>query len=103
MPESEKTGLTGQNMYLCIQFSFHMKKLIKKVALLSFTMVFWVATYAQCAMCKGQLETTNDTGVGLAVNDGILYLLSLPFIIGASVAFMIWNIKRKQKRQLAES
>ena len=80
-----------------------MKTAIKKAALLTLSMLIWVVSNAQCAMCKGQLESTSDTGVGLAVNDGILYLLALPFIIGLTVAGLLWNINRKQKRQMAES
>jgi hypothetical protein len=80
-----------------------MKTALKKAIILALSAILWTVANAQCAMCKGQLETTSDTGVGLAVNDGILYLLALPFIIGATVGFMIWNIQRKHKRQMAES
>ena len=77
----------------------HLKRLL---AFLILTITH-VMVYAQCAMCKGQLESTSDTHVGLAVNDGILYLLALPFLMILSVSLIVWSRVRKQKRQLAKS
>lgn len=58
--------------------------------------------WAQCAMCKGQLEGSSNSNVGLAVNDGILYLLSLPFIMGIAMAVVVWKHSKKEKSQLED-
>jgi hypothetical protein len=80
-----------------------MQKIIIKplliVALLF--MLMFAATYkanAQCAMCKATAESnmkeqTNNYGAGL--NKGILYLLSMPYILGG-IGIFIWYRHRKQ-------
>lgn len=55
---------------------------------------------AQCAMCKGQLETHGDNGTSIAVNTGILYLLLLPFLFAGFIGFMFY---RKNKQHKAEA
>lgn len=74
------------------QLKMRLASFLLSVLLLANTGSLW----AQCAMCKGQLESTSDTHVGLAVNDGILYLLALPFLIAGTVATLLYIQKRKQ-------
>jgi hypothetical protein len=56
---------------------------------------------AQCAMCRRTAETSynNENNItvkrGKSLNKGILYLLSVPYIIGAVGAFM-WYKNRKR-------
>jgi prolipoprotein diacylglyceryltransferase len=56
---------------------------------------------AQCSMCRavaesGHKEDPNKVARGL--NNGILYLLSMPYILGG-VAYFIW--RRNKSRQQA--
>ncbi len=57
--------------------------------------------YAQCAMCKATLESNaksgNPTGSGL--NSGILYLMSIPYILFAIIAFMWYKNSKKNKEK----
>jgi hypothetical protein len=53
---------------------------------------------AQCAMCRATAESnlrqkTNNIGAGL--NKGILYLMSIPYVIGGVGAF-VWFRKKKE-------
>lgn len=52
---------------------------------------------AQCAMCKGQVESATNGGskVGKAVNRGILYLLCLPFVLAGSLGG-VWYYRQRQ-------
>ncbi len=60
---------------------------------------------AQCAMCRRIAETNYDTQNevaknkemkrGKSLNNGILYLLSIPYIIGSVGAFVWWRNKRR--------
>ncbi|MCS7229413.1 MAG: hypothetical protein RMJ81_07440 [Candidatus Kryptonium sp.] len=55
--------------------------------------------YSQCAMCK-QNVTSSDEGMKLAsgLNDGIVYLLVVPYLIFAGFAIAIYvSSKRKKK------
>lgn len=43
--------------------------------------------FAQCAMCKA---TTESSGVGGGLNDGIIYLMFIPYLLlGAFVFFVL--------------
>ena len=60
------------------------------------SMLFFVAApfsqsaQAQCAMCSLNAENSaaDDSAKGKGLNDGILFLLAMPFIIGAGVGFL---------------
>jgi hypothetical protein len=65
----------------------------------SFYILHSTFSAAQCAMCKRAAETSfqqQKTGQnkGRSLNNGILYLLSVPYIIGA-VGVIAWY-KRKR-------
>jgi len=55
-------------------------------------------SHAQCAMCSLNAENSikgeNTQGKGL--NNGILFLLSMPFLIGAGVG-ILWYTKFRHK------
>lgn len=47
-------------------------------------------TLAQCAMCKASVESninTTSQHVGKGLNDGILYLMTVPYIL---LALLLW-------------
>jgi hypothetical protein len=53
---------------------------------------------AQCSMCRAVAESgnkTSDKNTGAGLNTGILYLLSVPYILGGA-AFWIWYRNRKK-------
>lgn len=55
---------------------------------------------AQCAMCTLNAENSTKEGnmQGKGLNDGILFLLAMPFIIGAGVG-ILWYKKYRVKPQ----
>ncbi len=58
-----------------------------------------VAVHAQCAMCKATVET-NAEGGGVeaeGLNAGIVYLMSMPYIMMGTVGFF-WYRSTKKKR-----
>ena len=54
---------------------------------------------AQCAMCKAIVESNLENGdtVGTGLNDGILYLMAMPYISLALIAFF-WIRHNKFKK-----
>ena len=64
---------------------------MKKTVILSvFILVSFLAN-AQCAMCRAQLESMDDNSLAESVNDGIVYLMAVPYILVAFVGFMIYR------------
>ena len=58
---------------------------------------------AQCPMCKMAAESNLENGgsAGKGLNTGILYILSMPYLIIGILGF-IWYRNRKSSAQLAE-
>ena len=55
--------------------------------------------YAQCAMCKSVVESNIDGGsaIGSGLNDGILYLMAMPYLALAIVAFTWMRYNKRLK------
>ena len=55
--------------------------------------------YAQCAMCKSVVESNIDGGsaIGSGLNDGILYLMAMPYLALAIVAFAWMRYNKRLK------
>lgn len=54
---------------------------------------------AQCAMCRASLESTGDIQQAEAVNDGIVYLMIIPYVLVALVAFAIYKMYNKTNKK----
>ena len=73
------------------------KYLQKKVYFLLFTCFFFIEGNAQCAMCRASLQNEANKAVAEGVNDGIVYLMAIPYILVAGVFFAVWRLKQKKK------
>ena len=54
---------------------------------------------AQCAMCRAALETEEGGVKGEAVNDGILYLMVIPYLLVGIVGFIVYKMYSKKKKK----
>lgn len=58
---------------------------------------------AQCAMCRATLESNVSDGSFMLTSDnlnaGILYLLSMPYVLIAAVAFFWYRYAKKNARK----
>ena len=54
---------------------------------------------AQCAMCKAVVEANLESGgsIGAGLNDGILYLMAMPYISMIVVGLIWYNLKKEPK------
>lgn len=79
-----------------------MKKLISLLVIFLLALVFSESAMAQCAMCKGAVETNMSTGrnvIGNGINAGIAYLFVFPYLTVGVIAYL-WY--RSSKKALAE-
>ncbi len=65
-----------------------------------FTMLYASPTYAQCAMCRAALESQSNTIQAEAVNDGIVYLMIIPYLLVAIAAYAVYKIKFEKKKEV---
>lgn len=58
-----------------------------------------IATYAQCAMCKAVAESDLEGGGTAAqgINEGILYLMFIPYLLIGGVGYFIYKHYKKNK------
>ncbi len=47
--------------------------------------------FSQCAMCRAVLETQEDQSVSAGLNDGIIYLMAIPYVVAALIGFIIYK------------
>lgn len=52
---------------------------------------------AQCPMCRATAETNLANGgtEGRGLNNGILYMLGMPYIVIGTIAFLWWRNRNK--------
>ncbi|WP_293894858.1 hypothetical protein [Flavobacterium sp.] len=57
---------------------------------------FSLSAAAQCAMCRAALESEGNKTKVEAVNDGIVFLMAVPYIIVAVIGFAIYRMYFKK-------
>ena len=55
-----------------------------------FTILRMIFNYFQCSMCKAVLESGADEKVAESLNDGIVYLMAIPYILVALIGVLIY-------------
>ena len=62
-----------------------------KILFLLFSLVFFLKTNAQCAMCRAVLENEEGQGTAEAINDGIVYLMAVPYVLFFGFAYFLYR------------
>lgn len=70
---------------------------VKFAGLFLATLFFSANSNAQCAMCRAVLETEEGGIKAEAVNDGIVYLMVIPYILVGILGYAIYKMKTKKK------
>ena len=68
-----------------------------------FGIVFFVISItaqAQCAMCRAALESEEGGVKAEAVNDGIVYLMAIPYILVGVLGYAIYRLKYGKKKDV---
>ena len=61
--------------------------------------LFSLAANAQCAMCRAALETEGNAVKSQAVNDGIVYLMVIPYLLVGGIGYYIYRMRKKKKQE----
>lgn len=72
---------------------------IKKKIFLILSFLYVVSSEAQCAMCRAALESEESGVQAQAINDGIVYLMVIPYVLVAAAAYAIYKIKFAKKKE----
>ncbi|HSF53546.1 MAG TPA: hypothetical protein VLA71_07335 [Algoriphagus sp.] len=69
-----------------------------------FFLVFQASSWAQCAMCRASVEnnvSNGETTIGAGLNNGILYLFVMPYLMAAIIGFLWYRTAKKRKAKLS--
>lgn len=56
-----------------------------------------ISGYGQCAMCRASLQSEANQATAEGVNNGIVYLMALPYILVAAAFYGVYLIQKKKK------
>ncbi|MEG3657418.1 hypothetical protein V5097_08400 [Arenibacter palladensis] len=65
-----------------------------RYAILLLTLVFLLVpelAQAQCAMCRAVLESEGSEAAAKGINNGIVYLMAVPYLLVAGLFFFIYR------------
>ena len=68
------------------------KKIV--LILLVFALLSPELATAQCSMCRAVLESEEGQNTAKGINDGIVYLMAIPYVL---VAIVAWRVVKMMK------
>jgi len=79
---------------------------MKRLAVIfGFLLIFLLSasdTWAQCAMCRGSVESSMGNGrnnVGVGLNTGIMYLFVMPYLIVGVIGYLWFRNSKKNQQE----
>jgi hypothetical protein len=70
---------------------------IQSLLVFAFLLLNGLSTKAQCAMCRAAIESEGNGKKAEAINDGIVYLMIIPYILVAAIGYYIYRMNKKKK------
>ncbi|MDN3494170.1 hypothetical protein [Winogradskyella bathintestinalis] len=61
-----------------------------KFIILLFTFFCFLTSNAQCAMCRAVLESGEDQSAAVGINDGIMFLMVIPYILVGTLGYIVY-------------
>lgn len=71
----------------------------KTTALFFLLFLCTIQVEAQCAMCRAVLETEEGQTAAKGINNGIVYLMAIPYILVGGIALVIYYKFTKKKNE----
>ena len=69
-----------------------------KIILVFFTLYFTVNSYSQCAMCRAVLESEETNKAAQGINDGIMFLMAIPYILVFAIGYFVYKTYKNPKK-----
>jgi len=70
---------------------------MKRDTLISIFTLSFASVNAQCAMCRAVLESEIGQATAKGVNNGIVYLMVIPYILIGGLAFFLYRYLKDSK------
>jgi hypothetical protein len=62
-----------------------------KILVVLFIFYFSLNMSAQCAMCRAVLESGEDQSAAEGINDGIMFLMAVPYILVGTLGYIVYR------------
>ncbi|WP_435578238.1 hypothetical protein [Gilvibacter sp.] len=69
----------------------------KLILLLVVFLLYSADVDAQCAMCRAVLESEETQSAARGINNGIVYLMAIPYILMGGLGYVIYRSRRKRQ------
>lgn len=57
---------------------------------------FYLPVNAQCAMCRAALTGDGNKAKAAAVNDGIVYLMVIPYLLVGGIGYAVYRMRKNK-------
>ena len=68
---------------------------MRTLLFLFFSLFFLGEASAQCSMCRAVLESGDAQETAKGINNGIIYLMAIPYLLVAFVGYQIFKLIKK--------
>lgn len=75
------------------------RKFFKTYVFILFSLFFSLTANAQCAMCRAALAGDSNVKKAQAVNDGIVYLMVIPYLLVGIIGILIYRMYQSKKKK----
>ncbi len=75
-----------------------MSKMKVRVLIILFSVFTIFTSNAQCAMCRAVLESEDGQATAKGVNDGIVYLMVIPYVLVGGMGVVMYTKFSKKKK-----
>lgn len=69
-----------------------------KAILFLFSCLIFLNGSAQCAMCRAVLESGEDQSAAEGINDGIMFLMAVPYILVGVLGYLAYRTYNKSQK-----
>lgn len=76
---------------ICYDLTLLRLEMKNRILFFLLSLFFIVETNAQCAMCRAVLESEEGQTAAKGINDGIVYLMAIPYILVAGIGYFIYR------------
>jgi uncharacterized membrane protein len=74
------------------------KNSVVKILFSIFYFLFSLTTNAQCAMCRAALAGDANVEKAKAVNDGIVFLMVVPYLLVAVIGYFVYQMRKNKTK-----
>ena len=71
---------------------------MRRILLFFFLLSSTFYSSAQCAMCRAVLESEESQSAAEGINDGILFLMIVPYLLVGTIGFFVYKTYSKSKK-----